>query len=160
MVLSARLFTSSLNGYLIHRNVGQCQIGNKLSLKSENLINMKICFPKGLPCPANYNPADFYIYNLAVVPGQEKASRKKIEEICNAYELSDDGSSIAQLLKINRNSFGDETTLLMQQNRSPYKANWWTQFTAVLWRSWVSIVKDPRVPVVEGISARVRSSLS
>ena len=121
---------------------------------------MKICFPKGLPCPANYNPADFYIYNLAVVPGQEQASRNKIEEICNAYELSDDGSSIAQLLKINRNAFGDETTLLMQQDRSPYKATWWTQFTAVLWRSWVSIVKDPRVPVVEGISARVRSSLS
>jgi len=69
-------------------------------------------FPKGLPCPADYNP-DFYIYNLEVVPGQENTSRKKIEEICNAYELSDDGSSIAQLLKINRNAFGDETTLLM-----------------------------------------------
>ena len=28
---------------------------------------------------------------------------------------------------------------------SPYKASWWEQFTALLWRSWLSIVKDPLI---------------
>nr|XP_023024221.1 protein white-like [Leptinotarsa decemlineata] len=26
---------------------------------------------------------------------------------------------------------------------NPYKASWWTQFRAVLWRSWLSTMKDP-----------------
>lgn len=30
-------------------------------------------------------------------------------------------------------------------NRSPYKASWWTQFRAVLWRSWISLIKEPMV---------------
>nr|QST15005.1 ABCG2-like5-1 protein [Diaphanosoma celebensis] len=109
---------------------------------------------QGLPCPANYNPSDFYIFSLAVVPGRELDCRKKIEEICNAYELSDDGSSIAQLLRINHNAFGEENNIVLpQQDRSPYKATWWTQFRVVLWRSWISIVKDPRVAVVKAVSA-------
>ena len=33
----------------------------------------------GLVCPVNYNPADFYIYKLAVVPGREAESRQEIE---------------------------------------------------------------------------------
>ena len=29
------------------------------------------------------------------------------------------------------------------KSRSPYKASWISQFRAVLWRSWISIIKDP-----------------
>lgn len=28
-------------------------------------------------------------------------------------------------------------------HKSPYKASWFTQFRAVLWRSWLSVMKDP-----------------
>lgn len=32
----------------------------------------------GLRCPINYNPADFYIQELAVVPGKETECKKKL----------------------------------------------------------------------------------
>ena len=28
---------------------------------------------------------------------------------------------------------------------SPYKASWWEQFLALLWRSWLSVIKEPLV---------------
>jgi len=38
------------------------------------------------------------------------------------------------------------------KNRSPYKASWFAQFRAVLWRSWVTIIKDPlfiRIKIIQ-----------
>ena len=31
----------------------------------------------GLPCPTNYNPADHYIFSLAIRPGDEEACRNR-----------------------------------------------------------------------------------
>jgi hypothetical protein len=31
----------------------------------------------------------------------------------------------------------------LDTKRSPYKASWWAQLRAVLWRSWISIIKEP-----------------
>lgn len=31
------------------------------------------------------------------------------------------------------------------KSRSPYKASWVAQFRAVLWRSWMSMIKEPMV---------------
>ncbi|CAG2164007.1 unnamed protein product [Oppiella nova] len=36
-------------------------------------------------CPNNYNPSDFYINQLAVVPGNEIECRKQINNICDRY---------------------------------------------------------------------------
>ena len=33
----------------------------------------------GYACPQDYNPADFYIHTLAIVPGEEEKSRDRIE---------------------------------------------------------------------------------
>ena len=49
---------------------------------------------QGLPCPPNYNPADYYIHTLATIPGQEAESKKKSREICDAYEASAAGQQI------------------------------------------------------------------
>lgn len=109
---------------------------------------------QGLPCPTNFNPADFYIYKLATVPEREHESRTRIEEICDAYEASEDGSRVRAL--IHSRTGADHVAaedLPTKRGLSPYKASWWTQFSAVLWRSWISIVKDPRVVVVKGFSA-------
>ena len=34
---------------------------------------------------------------------------------------------------------------LSQANKSPYKASWWRQFTALLWRSFLAVIKDPLI---------------
>ena len=33
----------------------------------------------GMPCPFNYNPADHYIFTLAIRPGEEDACRNKCQ---------------------------------------------------------------------------------
>lgn len=38
-----------------------------------------VYFRIGYPCPANYNPADFYIMTLAIIPGQEVECKQRIE---------------------------------------------------------------------------------
>ena len=51
------------------------------------------CFPsffsQGLICPPSYNPAEFFIQNLSVVPGEEEASLQKIKQLCDVYETVD-----------------------------------------------------------------------
>lgn len=40
------------------------------------------------PCPRNYNPADFYIQLLAVVPEAEESCKAAIELVCDNYRKS------------------------------------------------------------------------
>lgn len=43
------------------------------------------------PCPHNYNPADYYIQLLAMVPGQEESSKNAINMICESFVKSEIG---------------------------------------------------------------------
>ena len=40
---------------------------------------------------------------------------------------------------------------LKQIGKSPYKASWWEQFKALLWRSWLAVVKEPMIMKVRFI---------
>ena len=44
----------------------------------------------GLPCPANYNPADHYIFTLAIRPGSEDSCRATCQKLIAFYKRSDD----------------------------------------------------------------------
>lgn len=48
----------------------------------------------GLPCPPNYNPADFFISTLAIQPGKEDSCRKAIAMICDEFAKSEEGINI------------------------------------------------------------------
>lgn len=100
----------------------------------------------GAPCPTNYNPADFYVERLAIVPGQEEQSRENVRKICDAFAVSEysttindeinkirANSAVAKLMPVNGNGNGFEG----------YRATWWTQFRAILWRSWSTVLKEP-----------------
>jgi hypothetical protein len=85
---------------------------------------------------------------LATVPGQEQESRQKIKEICDAFQTSEDGQQIMRMVQENHpSSLGEENRELMikGKSRSPYKASWWSQIDAVLWRSWISVIREPAV---------------
>ncbi|CAB3363689.1 Hypothetical predicted protein [Cloeon dipterum] len=94
----------------------------------------------GAPCPSNYNPADFFIQLLAVVPSREETCRQTVDLICDTFENSEAGQKFAQPpLITTKTTFEEEIDIA----RSPYKAKWSAQFRAVLWRSWLSVKKEP-----------------
>uniref|UniRef100_A0A8D9A8A2 Protein white n=1 Tax=Cacopsylla melanoneura TaxID=428564 RepID=A0A8D9A8A2_9HEMI len=104
----------------------------------------------GAACPSNYNPADYYIQLLAVVPSREETCRNTIEMVCDTFDRSEYGIKLAQATELRgdlqaKAILGGKMDIFSNNvaNRSPYKASWCTQFRAVLWRSWLSVRKDP-----------------
>lgn len=57
--------------------------------------NFDFVFRLDAPCPKNYNPADYFIQLLAIVPEKEAASRQAANVICNKFERSTVGVKIA-----------------------------------------------------------------
>ena len=53
----------------------------------------------GMPCPVNYNPADFYIFSLATVPGKEAESRQKIKYMCDSYDSSEAAERVKNIVR-------------------------------------------------------------
>ncbi|EDV45682.1 protein white [Drosophila erecta] len=93
----------------------------------------------GAQCPTNYNPADFYVQVLAVVPGREMESRDRIAKICDNFAISKVARDMEQLLATKNL----DKPLEQPENGYTYKATWFMQFRAVLWRSWLSVLKEP-----------------
>ena len=117
---------------------------------------------QGMPCPANYNPADFYIFTLAISPGKEIEARQKVSYICDAYEASEARRNVAQIVEheiTNGQNRSNEDGADKKKRRSPYKANWFRQFFAVLWRSFLSVLRDPQILLVKGSSSVVLTNL-
>ncbi|XP_012134698.1 protein white isoform X2 [Megachile rotundata] len=97
----------------------------------------------GAACPSNYNPADYFVQMLAVVPGEEASCRHAINTVCDAFRRSDQGMKIALEAESVDGQFEDSLKNSKSESRSPYKASWCEQFRAVLWRSWLSVIKEP-----------------
>lgn len=94
----------------------------------------------GFPCPVNYNPADHWVQALAVIPGVEEKSRKNIETVCEAFRKSEEGRELENL-----SSTMSTADVLPSAGKSPYKASWSAQFSALMWRSWLSVIKEPLI---------------
>lgn len=97
------------------------------------------------PCPTNYNPADFYVQLLAIVPGKESESRETIRQICDAYSVCDVGKDMIAF--INSNKINENMEVYLEPingiDVQGYTATWSTQFRAILWRSWITVLKEP-----------------
>lgn len=96
------------------------------------------------PCPTNYNPADFYVERLAIVPGKEDESRDNVRKICDAFAVSEYSTKISD--EINRIKAESNEYSLMTANGNGaegYRATWCIQFRAILWRSWLTVLKEP-----------------
>ncbi|XP_030246211.1 protein white [Drosophila navojoa] len=93
----------------------------------------------GAQCPTNYNPADFYVQVLAIVPGREVESRERIAKICDNFAISKVARDMEHLLATKALT----QPLEQPENGYTYKATWFMQFRAVLWRSWLSVLKEP-----------------
>ncbi|XP_074659151.1 protein white-like isoform X2 [Tubulanus polymorphus] len=102
----------------------------------------------GFVCPMNYNPADYYVHTLAIVPGREEECRKKVDKFFNDYETSDLFNEVMDDIENVTNAATTEGDFLIEDeeeafsDRSRYKASFWWQFYAVFWRSWVGTYRD------------------
>ena len=119
-------------------------LGQTASLKGERMKILDISLRCGFPCPTNYNPADHYLQVLAVVPGQEEASHAKLKKVCDDFENSEKGLELTKTCSEATKRSSSDSSMVTTRS-SPYKASWGEQFTALLWRSWLSIVKDPMI---------------
>jgi hypothetical protein len=140
-------------------------------------------FSLGYPCPENHNPADFFIQTLAVRPGDEETSRYRIRKICDAFSRATDaierqkrGNKRArkEVLALDdddprdydfqakggeETGSGDGLPGYIRRGHglgssSPYRVPWTVQTRALLWRSWLTMVREPiiiKVRVLETI---------
>ncbi|RMX58452.1 hypothetical protein pdam_00022053 [Pocillopora damicornis] len=93
----------------------------------------------GYPCPMNFNPADYFVHTLAIVPGDEEHCKERVKEICDAYseraaEIAKEESGLDR-----QDSFKGD---VLFKKQSPYKVSWCRQLWAVLWRSWITNSRD------------------
>lgn len=98
----------------------------------------------GYPCPPNFNPADHYIHKLAIIPGRETECRQRAGAVCAAFASSDRGKSI-ETVTTQMAANSNELDAGLLSKKSAYKASWWSQFRAVLWRSALSVVREPLI---------------
>jgi hypothetical protein len=81
---------------------------------------------------------------LSISPNEEADCRTKINSICDAFEQTE----IAQKIDNESNIMGSTERLAYRKSshqKVAYNATWWTQFKAVLWRSWLIVKKDPKL---------------
>ncbi|XP_048586785.1 protein white isoform X2 [Nematostella vectensis] len=86
----------------------------------------------GYPCPPNYNPADYFVHTLAVVPDDRQNCLDRIKTICDAT-TNRNPANVHDL---------EDSFMEAEWSHEPYKASWWRQFKTVMWRSWLSNRRD------------------
>ncbi|CAG0889837.1 unnamed protein product [Darwinula stevensoni] len=104
----------------------------------------------GYQCPPNYNPGDFFINTLAIVPGAEEECRNRVARICYAFKVSEDGRAMEKEVELCSDEASKASPSDMEDtNRNEmafkYKASWFAQFRAVVARSWTANLREPFV---------------
>lgn len=97
----------------------------------------------GKPCPHNYNPADYYVQMLAIEPNWEQKCRDTIKKVCDAFAVSHYAREIGEEAARASPSSDKTSSMRSSNGKVQYRATWWTQFLAILWRSWLNVVKEP-----------------
>jgi len=107
----------------------------------------------GLDCPSDYNPADHLVREVAVVPGKEEESRERVGRVCEQFQQSGPGQAAVEVVAAELP--GPAKLAAAPLWVSPYKASWGQQFTALLWRNLLAVLKDPLVARVRCIQCVV-----
>ncbi|KAK5645428.1 hypothetical protein RI129_006728 [Pyrocoelia pectoralis] len=96
------------------------------------------------PCPSNYNPADYFLELLAITPGREEYCRQVVYMICDKFAESHFGEKLAletAVVEEEEDKFAYVSSVKPKSVR--YKASWCTQLRVLLWRTWLSDIRDP-----------------
>ncbi|XP_053662239.1 protein white isoform X1 [Anopheles marshallii] len=115
----------------------------------------------GIPCPPNYNPADFYVQMLAIAPAKEAECRDMIKKICDSFAVSPIAREVLETASVVGKGM-DEPYMLQPMEgvgSTGYRSSWWTQFYCILWRSWLSVLKDPMLVKVRLLQTAMVATL-
>ncbi|CAG0906112.1 unnamed protein product, partial [Darwinula stevensoni] len=105
----------------------------------------------GFRCPSTFNPADFFIHKLAVLPGHhESRSRASVKRICDSFLASRHGkeidstiafcSDLAQSDSLDSGVYDDDPITKPRR-----KARWGVQVRSLLKRSLIESARNPAV---------------
>jgi ATP-binding cassette, subfamily G (WHITE), eye pigment precursor transporter len=111
-------------------------------------------FSLGVPCPVNYNPADYFVQILAIAPNREQECRATIKKICDTFAVSPLAKDINTVAS-NIGTHDEQIAFKCKTNGNGYRASWWIQFYAILWRSWLSVLKEPMLVKVRILQTTV-----
>ncbi|XP_054160832.1 protein white-like [Oppia nitens] len=113
----------------------------------------------GYTCPTNFNPCDYYIEQLAVIPGKEIECKNKIDEICNKFTEYSSGTDLKPSIANNsfqslltKKSFPDILT-----DAPKYRSNCLRQFRAVMWRSALVVLREPMITQIRIVQTMIVS---
>ena len=73
-----------------------------------------------------------------MVPGKETEGRERIDLICRSFQETGGQEARGALREPGEPS-------ILSAPSSPYKASWSQQFRALLWRSWLTVVREPLI---------------
>ncbi|XP_071156888.1 protein white-like [Mytilus edulis] len=105
---------------------------------------------QGYACPVNYNPADYFIMTMAILPDQLDNCRKRVEKICDAFSKSKHAVELTKETDTVCNGTNPVTTTnLVVDRESSYGANWFQQFGSLTWRAWAQNIRDPLIMKVK-----------
>ena len=80
---------------------------------------------QGFNIPVHYNPADYYIKTLAVIPNQKDESLKIIDKVCTSFETSAQYKILDDEIKDSNEMASDPNRSIKLKNSIRYKnLNW------------------------------------
>uniref|UniRef100_A0A182N1H9 ABC transporter domain-containing protein n=1 Tax=Anopheles dirus TaxID=7168 RepID=A0A182N1H9_9DIPT len=129
---------------------------------SPSVLAVRAARRLGIPCPPNYNPADFYVQMLAIAPAKEAECRDMIKKICDSFAVSPIAREVLETASVAGAKGMDEPYLLQPMEgvgSTGYRSSWWTQFYCILWRSWLSVLKDPMLVKVRLLQTAMVATL-
>ena len=95
---------------------------------------------QGYTCPAQYNPSDFYINTLAVVPGKEDESHERIKKICDEHDASPQGRNLKEI-DLGPKNVEDP----FEKKPDNFKTGFINQFRYVGWRAFAVHFRDTQM---------------
>ncbi|CAG7785655.1 unnamed protein product [Allacma fusca] len=116
----------------------------RLAYSGDRLGALKFFSNLGYECPATYNPADYYIQTLAIVPDHAEECRHRCNEISLAFARSEDYEELRnELKKLSDNAPQMEQLIKGVQKSSKYEASCFVQFSTLFVRFCRFQFRDP-----------------
>ena len=109
----------------------------KIAFLGETKKAPKFFSDLGLPIPINYNPCDHYIHHIALVPGMEEQSYKKMDQICESFAFSKIARKNQKRALERENYRKSVCNAVLPQKPKP---NFGVTFFWLLWRALISHV--------------------
>ena len=90
----------------------------------------------GFPIPVNFNPCDHYINHIALIPGREEESYKKMDAICQRYSITKTAKKNMKMVDSVSGRFASSENLPKDTQR----ASTFVQLRWLFWRAIISHV--------------------